>query len=128
MSESESEGSRYEPSDGEGLSDGDGVRHSSGNIENLEPSAHTDSVVEFWRKFTIKDAVDAFLKAWASITKANVRHAWRRVAPFFSEGVREGVNLSGTITIFRRSSTSSCDLWWMALLIIGECWFFCIVI
>ena len=76
-SDSDSEGSRYEPSGGEGGESGTG---------NIEPSARpTDSVVEFWKKFTIKDAVDAFLQAWASITKANVRHAWRRVAPFFSE-------------------------------------------
>lgn len=39
------------------------------------------SVYEFWRRFTVKDAVDHLMRAWEDINKATIRHAWRHLAP-----------------------------------------------
>ncbi|KAK4306714.1 hypothetical protein Pmani_021484 [Petrolisthes manimaculis] len=47
------------------------------------------SVKQFWRQFTIKDAVTHMLKAWEDINMATIRHSWKKVAPFFDQNVIE---------------------------------------
>ena len=43
------------------------------------------TVFEFWRKFTVKDAVDNLLAAWQDVTPACVRHGWRKLTPHLCE-------------------------------------------
>lgn len=66
------------------------------DIDDLPPVAHTEadediirtftnpkviSVHQFWRQFTVKDAIDHLLQAWKDISIATVRHAWRPLTP-----------------------------------------------
>ena len=37
------------------------------------------TVHQFWRCFTVKDAVDHLLRAWVSISTATVQHAWKHL-------------------------------------------------
>ena len=36
---------------------------------------------QFWRKFTVKDAVDDLIQAWDAVNVATINHAWRKMTP-----------------------------------------------
>ncbi|KAK3890069.1 hypothetical protein Pcinc_005984 [Petrolisthes cinctipes] len=56
---------------------------------HLAPNPNAISVKQFWRQFTIKDAVTHLLKAWEDINVATIRHSWKKVAPSFVKNVIE---------------------------------------
>ena len=39
------------------------------------------TVHQFWRRLTVKDAIDHMLRAWESISTATVRHGWKHLIP-----------------------------------------------
>ena len=39
------------------------------------------SVHQYWREFTVRNAIDFLLKAWDEINMPTVRHAWRPLVP-----------------------------------------------
>ena len=39
------------------------------------------TVHQFWRRFTVKDAIDHLLCAWESISTATVQHGWKHITP-----------------------------------------------
>ncbi|KAK3855276.1 hypothetical protein Pcinc_038312 [Petrolisthes cinctipes] len=62
---------------------------SSAPHHHLAPNTNAISVKQFWRQFTIKDAVTHMLKAWEDINVATIRHSWKKVAPSFVKNVTE---------------------------------------
>ena len=60
-----------------------------------DPDFNTDTpdlvtVHQFWRRFTVKNAIDYILQAWESISPATVRHGWRKLTPHLCADVDEG--------------------------------------
>lgn len=39
------------------------------------------TVIQFWKRFTIKDGVDFLLKSWDEVNFATINHAWRPLVP-----------------------------------------------
>ena len=48
------------------------------------------SVHQYWREFTVRNAIDFLLKAWDEINMPTVRHAWRPLVPHLVAGERGG--------------------------------------
>ena len=48
------------------------------------------TVHQYWRQFTVKDAVDHLVKAWDAISIATVRHAWKKLTPHLCQGEEAG--------------------------------------
>ena len=46
-----------------------------------ESSTATKTVQEFWKAFTVKDAIDNLMVAWKDINEATVKHGWKKVTP-----------------------------------------------
>ena len=45
----------------------------------MEKDAHQKAVIQFWKKFDIKTAVDLFVKSWKELSDATVHHAWHNI-------------------------------------------------
>ncbi|KAK4319931.1 hypothetical protein Pmani_009171 [Petrolisthes manimaculis] len=51
----------------------------------LQPNPDVMTVKEFWRCFTIKDAVDNMLKSWKEISVATIQRSWEKLTPHLVE-------------------------------------------
>ena len=56
-------------------------------LHHLELNHNTILVKQFWRQFTIKDAVTHMLKVWDDINVATIRRSWKIIAPSFVQDV-----------------------------------------
>ena len=48
------------------------------------------SIHQYWREFTVRNAIDFLLKAWDEINMPTVRHAWRPLVPHLVADERGG--------------------------------------
>ena len=44
-------------------------------------SARTKTVAQFWKSFTVKDAIDNLMVAWKGLSVATVQHGWKKLTP-----------------------------------------------
>ncbi|KAK4325626.1 hypothetical protein Pmani_003795 [Petrolisthes manimaculis] len=51
----------------------------------LQPNPDVMTVKEFWRCFTIKDAVDNMLESWKEISVATIQRSWEKLTPHLVE-------------------------------------------
>ena len=67
------------------VTDGDGDLEDIEETDDSPVDASTPQamikVTEFWKRFTVKDAIDHLMPAWEAVNVATVRHAWRKLAP-----------------------------------------------
>ena len=61
----------------------------------LNPQAIT--VTQFWRNFTIKNAVDALVEAWGDVNEATLRRAWEKLTPHLVTRVEGAQRLTDTV-------------------------------
>ncbi|XP_068225404.1 uncharacterized protein [Palaemon carinicauda] len=52
------------------------------------------TVHEFWRKFTVKHAVDHLMKAWEGLNVATIRHGWLKLAPHLVPPITQPIQQS----------------------------------
>ena len=41
----------------------------------------TKTVAQFWKSFSVKDAVDNLMVAWKGLSVATVQHGWKKITP-----------------------------------------------
>ncbi|XP_068244852.1 uncharacterized protein [Palaemon carinicauda] len=64
--------------------------------EPMEEEVNEDllTVHEFWRKFTVKHAVDHLMKAWEGLNVATIRHGWLKLAPHLVPPITQPIQQS----------------------------------